>query len=177
VLSYAVTAQQRDPASFAALVRRHDERLRTLAYKMMLGDRARMDDVLQDAYLRAFRSYADFREDADTGTWLHRIVYNACVDDLRSARRRSSLQGALEAATLRSTASPGPERSVEARDAVLRGLAALPPDQRATVLLVDGEGFDNVSAAEVLGVAPGTIASRLSRARAELRRLLTEEER
>jgi RNA polymerase sigma-70 factor (ECF subfamily) len=70
----------------------------------------------------------------------------------------------------------GPERVVHAADSARRALAALPDDQRATVLLVDGEGMDNVRAAEVLGVAPGTVASRLSRARATMRSVLDADE-
>ncbi len=66
---------------------------------------------------------------------------------------------------------------MEAADQVLRALAALPVDQRATVVLVDGEGIDNVTAARMLGVAPGTVASRLSRARATMRAALSEERR
>jgi RNA polymerase sigma-70 factor (ECF subfamily) len=53
-------------------------------------------------------------------------------------------------------------------------LAALPVEQRAAVILVDGEGLDHRTAAQALGVAPGTIASRLSRARASLRRSIEE---
>jgi RNA polymerase sigma-70 factor (ECF subfamily) len=70
------------------------------------------------------------------------------------------------------SSAPGPERSVTTTEAVRAALAGLPVEQRATVVLVDGEGFDNNTAARVLGVAPGTVASRLSRARAELRRAL-----
>lgn len=69
---------------------------------------------------------------------------------------------------------PGPERSVAAADTVRTALAGLPVEQRATVVLVDGEGFDNQSVAQLLGVAPGTVASRLSRARAALRRAIEE---
>ncbi|MDQ3108129.1 MAG: hypothetical protein M3Q68_10040, partial [Actinomycetota bacterium] len=69
------------------------------------------------------------------------------------------------------------ERSVHAADQVLRALAVLPEDQRVTVVLVDGEGFDHHQAAEILGVAAGTVASRLSRARATMRQLLENDEK
>jgi RNA polymerase sigma-70 factor (ECF subfamily) len=64
---------------------------------------------------------------------------------------------------------------VGARDVTARALARLPDDQRITVVLVDGEGLDNLTAARILGVAPGTVASRLSRARATLRALIGED--
>ena len=72
---------------------------------------------------------------------------------------------------------PGPERVVSAAETVRQALSELPVDQRVTVVLVDGEGFDHREAAEILGVAPGTVASRLHRARAALRRVLGEEVR
>ena len=69
---------------------------------------------------------------------------------------------------------PGPEREVTATETVRAALAELPIDQRVTVVLVDGEGFDQKEAAKILGVAPGTIASRLHRARAALRAIIGE---
>ncbi len=132
---------------------------------------------MQEAYVRAYRSLDGFRRDAELGSWLYRIVYNACIDELRRSGRRPVPVDTGEAVWDRPSGQAGPERAVHASDSARRALAALPEDQRATVLLVDGEGMDNVRAAEVLGVAPGTIASRLSRARATMRRILDEDER
>lgn len=164
-----------DREAFAEVLRRHDDRLRALAYKLLGGDRHRMDDVLQEAYVRAFRALPRFRRDADLGSWLYRITYNACVDELRRSRRRPEPVDIAEAAWGPPSGAPTPERVVGAADTVTRALAALPFDQRLTVVLVDGEGFDNVTAARILGIAPGTVASRLSRARAAMRTALGEE--
>jgi RNA polymerase sigma-70 factor (ECF subfamily) len=163
-----------DRDAFAELVRRHDDRLRGLAYKLLGGDVHRMDDALQDSYVRAYRALPTFRRDADLGSWLYRIVYNACIDELRRAKRHAVPH---DPSTLDpASGQPGPERQVTAADATVRALAALPDDQRITVVLVDGEGFDNQTAARILGVAPGTIGSRLSRARNALRHALAEED-
>jgi RNA polymerase sigma-70 factor (ECF subfamily) len=162
-----------DPADadrFARLVAEHDRSLRRLAFRL-LGDREAMDDVLQEAYTKAFRALPRFRGEAAAGTWLYRIVYNACVDQLRRQRRIAELP--LEPPSSPSTADP--EESAERREALAAALAALAPDQRAAVLLVDVEGFDYPAAAKVLGVRVGTLASRLSRARASLRRALVAE--
>ncbi len=159
-----------DRRAFSELVRQHDPRLRALAYKLLCGDRHLMDDALQTAYLKAYRSLATFRDDAELSTWLYRIVYNACVDELRRIARVMPFDPSLRDDV--ATPDAGPERRVSDADAVLRGLARLTDDQRAAVLLVDGEGFDTAAAAEILGVAPGTVASRLSRARASLRSYL-----
>ena len=163
--------------AFEAVVREHDSRLRALAYKLLAGDRDRMDDALQEAYVKAYRSYDRFRGDADVGTWLHRIVYNACIDELRRGRRRPEPVELGDAPRQVASTAPGPERTATTADAVLRGLAMLPDDQRIAVVLVDGEGVDNLTASRLLGVPPGTVASRLSRARATLRTILAEEER
>ena len=168
-------ALEGDQRAFAELVRRHDDRLRGLAYKL-LGDRHRMEDAMQEAYVRVYRNLDRFRRDAELGSWLYRIVYNACIDELRRVGRRPLPVDVHDVVWDGPSLAPGPERVVHSADRAARALAALPEDQRATVLLVDGEGFDNVTAAEIMGVAAGTIASRLSRARATMRRLLAEEE-
>jgi len=60
------------------LIREEDPRMRALAWKI-LGEADLVDDVLQDAYLKVFRSIEDFRGDSQFGTWLHRIVVNTCL--------------------------------------------------------------------------------------------------
>ena len=167
-------ARMGDSRAFGLLLRAHDDRLRALAWKL-LGDRDRMDDALQEAYVKAWRSLGTFRSDADFGTWLYRIAYNACLDELRRGAHRPVLHDWTITAEQPAVTGPGPERFAVASDWVMRLLATLPPDQRATVVLVDGEGFDHREAAEILGVAPGTVASRLHRARRLLRRTLSEE--
>jgi RNA polymerase sigma-70 factor, ECF subfamily len=160
-----------DRSAFDELLRRHDPRMRALAYRLM-ADRHRMDDALQEAYLKAFKALPRFRAGSDFGTWLYRITYNACIDELRK-RKRSPLSS--EDPIDPESGRPGPERIVSASETVRHALAELPVDQRVTVVLVDGEGFDHREAAQILGVAPGTVASRLHRARAALRRVLGEE--
>lgn len=169
----AARARSGDRRAFTALLRRHDPTMRRLAYRL-LADPAAMDDALQEAYVKAYTALPGYRDDARFGTWLYRITYNACVDEIRRRGRRPApaaepLDGPSPAA--------GPERVVTAAETLERTLASLPADQRATVVLVDGEGFDHRAAAQILGVAPGTVASRLSRARTALRRLTEEIDR
>lgn len=164
-------AKQGDQSAFADIVRHYDHRLRALAFRL-LGDRDRMDDVLQEAYVKAYRSLPDFRGASGLGTWLYRITYNACVDDLR--RRSTTAQPAddPERAALVVDARPGPDDVAVGRQDLAAALDGLPADQRAAVLLVDAYGLDYADAASVLGVRAGTIGSRLSRARAVLREAL-----
>ena len=168
-------ARRGDHRAFAQIVDHYDHRLRGLAFRL-LGDRDRMDDVLQEAYVKAFRALPRFKGESALGTWLYRIVYNACIDDLRARKVAVSLDdgtGAPERADPR----PGPADIAVERGDLAAALDTLPPDQRAAVLLVDAYGLDYDEAAEVLGVATGTIGSRLSRARAALRTLLREDGR
>jgi RNA polymerase sigma-70 factor, ECF subfamily len=163
-------ARAGDQRAFTDLVRHYDHRLRALAFRL-LGDRSAMDDALQDAYVKAFRALPGFRGDAGLGTWLYQITYRACVDlQRREGRHRNEPLEEGGAATT------DPAAAATARTDLQRALAALPVDQRAAVLLVDAEGLDYDAAASVLGVAPGTIASRLSRARTALRAALGEGE-
>jgi RNA polymerase sigma-70 factor (ECF subfamily) len=159
-------ARRGDQEAFAAVIRHYDPGLRALAYRL-LGDRDRMDDALQEAYLKAFRALPRFQRRAKVGTWLYRIVYNTCLDELRKARRTAvePLDENLD--------QPGgwadPADVAAGRGDLSRALAALPEQERAAVLLVDAQGFDYRDAARVLGVPEGTVASRLNRARASLR--------
>lgn len=161
-------ARRGDEHAFAALVRHYDEGLRALAFRL-LGDRTRMDDALQEAYVRAYRALPRFRGDAALGTWLYRIAYNACLDELRRTRDVVGLDAARERAH-----EPEPLDGISAREALGAALGTLEPEERAAVLLVDAQGFDYRSAGEILGVPEGTVASRLSRARAELRAALED---
>jgi RNA polymerase sigma-70 factor (ECF subfamily) len=79
-------AKRGDDASFRALVLHYDRGLRSLAFRL-LGSRERMDDALQEAYANAFRALPGFRGAASLGTWLYRIAYNACLDELERGRR------------------------------------------------------------------------------------------
>jgi RNA polymerase sigma-70 factor (ECF subfamily) len=152
-----------DADSFVALLREYDLRHRRLAFRL-LGDRDRMDDALQEAYARAFRALPRFRGGAAIGTWLYRIVYNACLDELRRS-------GARKEVSLDEWRERGSDRSegVEQRLDLEAALAALPFELRAVVLLVDADELSYDEAAEVLGIPAGTVASRLSRARETLK--------
>jgi RNA polymerase sigma-70 factor, ECF subfamily len=156
----------RDPAAFWILVEPYDQGLRALAFRI-LENRDLMDDAPQEAYLKAYRALPSFRGDAGMGSWLYRIVYNACMDS--SPRIEQSRQAPLEAAGESPDPGPGPAEVATSRHDLTRALASLTPDMRAVVLLVDAEGLDYRQTAEILGVAKGTVASRLNRARALLR--------
>jgi RNA polymerase sigma-70 factor (ECF subfamily) len=162
-------ARRGDERAFEALVRHYDAGLRALAFRL-LGDRVRMDDALQEAYVKAYRSLPRFRGDAALGTWLYRIAYNACLDELKRTRAVVDLESVRD----RAHAGLDPAEALSVRYTLGRALAELPPEDRAAVLLVDAHGFDYRDTADVLGIPEGTVASRLNRARAALRGALQE---
>jgi RNA polymerase sigma-70 factor (ECF subfamily) len=159
-------AADRDPDIFIEMVKRYDRLLRGLVYRLM-GNREQMDDVLQEVYLRAFRALPGFRGEAGSGTWLYRIAYNVCIDELRRVQRRPSVP--LQDFHDEPDGAPDPSDLAALRGDLADALADLPMDQRAAILLVDAHGFDYARAGEILGVPPGTVGSRVSRARSALR--------
>ena len=168
-------ARAGDLDAFVELIGLHDRVLRALAYRL-LGDAQRMDDVLQEAYLKAFRSLRGFEGRSAFGSWLYRIVYNACMDQLRR-RRSSGRHLSLGEVDGLPDSKPDPGDVAAQRLDLAAALASLPPELRATVLLVDAEGMDYQTAAQVLGIPVGTVRSRLNRARGLLRRALSDDER
>ena len=170
--------QQSRRERFDSLVRSHDRQLRALAFRL-LGDRDLMDDALQEAYLRAYKALPSFRRDAAAATWLYRITYNVCLDRLRERRRKalglggvSSLEEMAEQG-LEPPSTDDPAARAEHTYDLGSALAELTPASRAAVLLVDLMGYDYSTAADILGLKEGTIASRLHTARALLRGALS----
>ena len=161
-----------------ALVREQDRTLRMLAYRLM-EDREVIDDVLQEAYLKAYEALPSFRNDAAVATWLYRITYNTCLDHLRRTQREGRRRG--PAISLDDLAEAGQEPAAAAdsaetmhlREDLAAALGALPVPQRAVVVLVDAIGYDYATTAEILGLRPGTVASRLHKARRALKMRLS----
>ncbi len=163
-------AQHGDDEAFVDIMRHYDRRLRIVAFHV-LNDRQLMDDVLQDATLRVYRSLASFRGESSLGTWLCRITYHACCDAMTRADRLYPLPP--DELPEPPDPAPDPADALATRAALADAFAALPPEQRLAVLLVDREGYDYTTTASIIGIPMGTLASRLNAARATLRRTLT----
>ncbi len=159
-------ARRGDHAAFSTLLRRHDDQMRALAWSV-LRDRTAMDDVLQDAYLKAYRNLDRFRGDARFSTWLHRIVYRSCLDHIRRRREVVGLADDAEP-----TAPGRTQGDVDERLAIEQALAGLDPETAAALVLVDRDGHSYEEAGHVLGIPAGTVASRLHRGRRALRAVL-----
>lgn len=168
-------AKAGDVSSFHELVDRHQVAIFNVVLRTV-SDSGIAEDVTQEAFVRAWKSVGQFRGGNVRG-WLMRIAVNRAYDTLRSQKRRPA--GSLDALDYEpvptwstSAASEDPQAYStrgELSEALERYLARLPDDQRTALLLVDLEGFSYDEAAGIMAVAPGTIKSRISRARARLR--------
>lgn len=180
----ARSARSGDSKSLAILIERHQTRV----YRMCLrvtGNEDAAAEATQDALLRTVRAIATFDERAQFSTWITRIAINACLSRARSEklRRHASLEAPIGGFSASSDQSPTlgesrfgteqrPEQRVEReedRARVLAALAGLDVEARAILLLRDGHDLEYDQIAEMLGVAMGTVKSRLFRARLALR--------
>lgn len=159
-----------DRAAFGTLVERHESRVYNVAYRM-LGRAEDATDAMQDVFLTCWRKLEGFEGRSAFTTWLYRITVNACYDALR---RRSREQPAEE--ELPEIAEPDATEASDAAIDVHRGLAAIPEEFRAVVILHDLQGQPYEDIAEALGAPVGTIKSRLHRGRIALGRVLRGEQ-
>ena len=176
-------SQRGDVRAFNLLVERYQVRVYNLCYRM-LNDPEAAADVTQDAFLSAYRNIKRYRG-GSFAAWLLRIATNACYDQLRTRQRRptSSIDALLddEEHAPRQFEDQGEspdERSLrnELAGEIQRALAELEPDQRIALVLSDIQGlsYDEISSAT--GWPLGTVKSRLSRGRAQLRSVLRQGE-
>lgn len=135
-----------DRHAFGELFHRHQRQLHRLA-RLTTRSPEDAEDALQDAMLSAHRGAAAFRHDAAVGSWLHRIVVNACLDRLRRAKAHPTV--ALE------DVYPVADRTSQVETAILvqRALMRLPVEQRAALVAVDMQGYSVADTARLLGVA------------------------
>jgi RNA polymerase sigma-70 factor (ECF subfamily) len=172
-----------DDRAFERMVRRYGGRLLVVA-RRIVGNDETARDVLQEAFLAAFRSMDGFAGTARLSTWLHRIVVNAALMKLRSRRRRpeESIEELLPRFDETGHFADAPsawEASVdrtferaETRVLVRQAIDELPPSYRTVLVLRDIEELDTDETAAMLGVSPNAVKTRLHRARQALRTLL-----
>lgn len=166
-------AQAGDGPAFERLYRTHVGRIHALALRLT-GDPTGAEELVQDAFVRAWRKLTTFRGESSFATWMHRLTVNVFLLDTRGARRRALRELPSDAATDR----PGPRRPAhlddEDRMDLERAVARLPEGARVAFVLYDVYGYSHDEIAAMSGVAAGTIRAQLHRAR---RRLLEELDR
>jgi RNA polymerase sigma factor (sigma-70 family) len=164
-------ARRGDETACAHLVRAHQDIAFRTAY-LITGDAADAEEAAQDGFVKAFGALGRFRRGAPFRPWLLHIVANEARNRRRSAGRRSALALRAARAETSGDAAPSPEGSVaaaEERATLLRVVDSLPEEQRLAIACRYLLDLSEAETAAVLGVRPGTVKSRLSRALARLR--------
>lgn len=165
-----------DVNAFEHLVHAYEKTVYNLALRS-LGNRQDAEDVTQEAFLKAYRSLSSYRGDSKFSVWLYRIVTNLCLDQLRAKQRRPTQsltvendEGETDELEI-SDEYFSPERLLDrklTRESVQRGLASLPDDARQILLLRELQGLSYEEIGLTLGLEPGTVKSRIFRARKRL---------
>lgn len=175
-------------AEFDRLVQRYHKQAYNIAYRMT-GNHADAEDLTQEAFVRAFRFFGNYRRDWPFDNWLYKIMSNLFVDDLRrkpKARLHSldqplDLGGRSEEVFLEiPDPQANPERMVmsqELDENIQRALSCLPQDFRLTVILADIEGLSYEEISAAMRCSLGTVRSRLHRGRKLLRNKIAQFQR
>jgi RNA polymerase sigma-70 factor (ECF subfamily) len=171
-------AKQGDLRAFELLLSEHVPRIRRFA-RAMCRNPADADDLAQEALLKAYQALRSYRFQAAFSTWLYRVVRNTFIDHARAkATRERGQNRSLGPEDERAPdAAPGPEEALareQLRAALWDALRQLPLEFRTALVLFDLEGLSHEEVAAVEGVPIGTVKSRLSRGRAQLRTILSE---
>lgn len=170
---------QSQQGEFDRLVRRYHKQAYNIAYRMT-GNHADAEDLTQEAFVRAYRFFGNYRRDWPFDNWLYKIMSNLFVDDLRRKpkARTQSLDQSVECGQAEEIfleipdSAANPERIVlsqELDDHIQRALNCLPKDFRLTVILADIEGLSYEEISEAMHCSLGTVRSRLHRGRKLLR--------
>jgi RNA polymerase sigma-70 factor (ECF subfamily) len=162
-------AARGDRRALEALLERHVDRVHALCRRVLANPEDALD-ATQEAMIAVARGITHFDGRSAFTTWLYRVVTNAALDELRRKQRRPDpvdLAGRDAAA-----AGPAFDTVVTERLDVDAALATLPPEFRVAVVLRDLCDLDYAAIAEVLGVPPGTVRSRIARGRALLAEVL-----
>jgi RNA polymerase sigma-70 factor (ECF subfamily) len=172
--------------TFDALVAAYEKKIFNVVYRI-LGDYEEAADVTQEVFISAYKAYDRFRGDAKVFTWLYQIAINHCRNRLRKRGRTREVQvESLDEPRAMGEEAEGPAREIaddtyapeavleekELRERILRAVETLPPEYREVVILREMQGLSYNEIAEATRLSLDNVKTRLSRARAMLRRKL-----
>ncbi|MBA1335106.1 MAG: hypothetical protein HPY66_0728 [Firmicutes bacterium] len=170
-------SKEGDLQAFEELVLMYQKQIYNLGYRMM-GNEEDACDIAQEAFLRAYKSIGKFNLKSRFGTWIYRIAMNLCIDELRK-RKKTKLYPIVhndnpedKQYKLVSDAGDLPEELVEKKETRLKvqqAINRLPEDHRTMIVLRDIQGRSYQEIADIMGLNLGTVKSRISRARYNLK--------
>jgi RNA polymerase sigma-70 factor (ECF subfamily) len=161
-------ARHGDTAAFEHLYRRNKDRIYGLLWRLCGGDAALAEDMLQEAFIRAWQKLDSFRGESRFGTWLHRLSANVALSDRRIRVRRVKHEALLDEVVER-TATGARDVFADKRMDLERAISRLPERARTVLVLFDIEGYRHMEISEMTGMAVGSSKAQLHRARKLLR--------
>ena len=168
-------ARAGDRLAFEKLYRSHCDRIYGLCWRMCGGDKALAEDMVQEAFVRAWNKLDLFRGDSKFGTWLHRLTVNVVLSDRRIRVKRLQREREMVDDVERTLVG---DRNVFAglRKDLEAAIAGLPERARSVLILYDIEGYKHSEIAEMTGMAVGSSKAQLHRARKLVREVLKDSE-
>jgi RNA polymerase sigma-70 factor (ECF subfamily) len=166
-----------DTAVFEQLVFKYQDRIYNLC-RHMLGSTHDAEDAAQDTFLKAYQKLKDFKPEASLYTWLYRIAVNTCLDYKKKPFFESLFRKSdEEEESFKEPSSdwPSPEKLYESKQlgiALHNNIKRLPKKLRTAIILKEIEGLSYDEIADILEISVGTVKSRISRAREELKGLM-----
>lgn len=164
-------ARDGDVTAFEQLYRRHRDRIYALLWRLCGGDHGLAEDMLQEAFVRAWQKLDQFRGDSRFGTWLHRLSANVALSDRRTRVRRARWEAPLDEPVDR-TATGARDVTAGMRSDLEQAIAGLPERARSVLVLHDIEGYRHAEIARMTGMAVGSSKAQLHRARKLVRKVL-----
>ncbi len=173
-------SQKGDTGAFEELVTMYQDRIYGLSYQLT-GNHADAEDLAQNTFIKAYKALPKFRNEADFGTWLHRIAVNLSINEKRKKKPDVSLDSPVqtqEGEMPRMVASNGesPEEAYENKEfrgMVRNALWELSSEHRTVLVLREMQGYSYDEIAGMLDCSLGTIKSRINRARQTLKKEIT----
>jgi RNA polymerase sigma-70 factor, ECF subfamily len=161
-------------SAFEELIRRYQDRIYNLCH-YMLSDPDLALEAAQDTFLKAYHRLRDFRGESAFYSWLYRIAVNTCLDEKRKSHQPTGFIEPAQMLEEMQSPDPSAERLYQSKEigrAIRVALRKLPDTLRGAIILKEFEGFSYEEIADTLHISVGTVKSRISRARVELKRLL-----
>lgn len=173
-----------DMDAFSVLVESYENKILNHCFRM-LGNVTDAEDATQEVFVKVFRFIKSYSEQSSFSTWIYKIASNVCLDQLRKNKRQLK-----DTVSLHQQNSEGEEfllaveddapspydvaRKKEANRVLYQALDNLSADQRQVIVLRDIEGFSYEEIAKITKTAPGTVKSRINRARQNLQQILKD---
>ncbi len=173
-LAWVERARSGDAAAFERLYRRHSGRIYALVWRLCGNDAALAEDLVQEAFIRAWNKLELFEGKSAFGTWLHRLAANVALSDRRIRLKRVAREQPMDEAVERTAMGERDQRAGLKAD-LEQAIARLPERARTVLVLFDIEGYRHEEIATLTGMAVGSSKAQLHRARKLVRASLDEE--